>query len=74
MSSSSASPTSPSDGLDSECPTQLVEESPFFKMAEEFKPQMVPAACCKMSEDSQDSHQGQESSHSRLHFDHETNV
>ena len=65
MSSSSASPSSPSDGHESERPPQLVDESPFFKMAEEFKPQMVPATCCKMSEDSQDSHQGQDSSHSR---------
>ena len=65
MSSSSAFPSSPSVGNYSERPLQSVEESPFFKMAEEFKPKMVPTTCCKMSEDSQDSHQGQDSSHSR---------
>ena len=65
----SANSASASDGPESGRSNQLAEESPFFKMAEEFKPQLVPALCCKMSEDSQDSHQGPESSHSRWHVD-----
>ena len=69
MSSSSTSPTSPSDDHDCQQLAEAVDQSPFFKMAEEFKPQlvqMVPTtAYSKMSEDSQDSSQGQGSSHSR---------
>ena len=68
MSSStrSTSPTSPSDDHDCQLLAEAVDQSPFFKMAEEFKPQMVTTtACSKMSEDSQDSSQGQGSSHSR---------
>ena len=61
MSSSSASPCEENE---SGPPSQLAVK---FKMVEEFKPQMVPASasCCKMSEDSQDSHLGHESSQSR---------
>jgi len=60
MSSSSASPCEENE---SGPPSQLAVK---FKMVEEFKPQMVPASasCCKMSEDSQDSHLGHESSQS----------
>ena len=69
MSSSSTSPTSPSDDDDCQQLAEAVDQSPFFKMAEEFKPQMVQmvptTAYSKMSEDSQDSSQGQDSSHSR---------
>ena len=69
MSPSSISPTSPSDDHDGQQLAEAVDQSPFFKMAEEFKPQMVQmvttTACSKMSEDSQDSSQGQGSSHSR---------
>ena len=69
MSSSSTSPTSPRDDDDCQQLSEAVDQSPFFKMAEEFKPQMVQmvptTAYSKMSEDSQDSSQGQGSSHSR---------
>ena len=69
MSSSSTSLATPSDGQGGQQPVEGVDQSPFFKMAEEFKPQMVQmvttTACSKMSEDSQDSSQGQGSSHSR---------
>ena len=69
MSSSSSCPTSPRDDDDCQQLAEAVNRSPFFKMAEEFKPQMVQmlptTACSKMSEDSQDSSQGQGSSHSR---------
>ena len=75
MSSSSTSLATPSDGQGGQQPVEGVDQSPFFKMAEEFKPQMAPTTttttCSKMSEDSQDSSQGQESGNSRyLTHDH----
>ena len=69
MSSSSLSPTSLSEDHDGQQLAEAVDQSPICKMAEEFKQQMVQmvptTACSKMSEDSQDSSQGQGSSHSR---------
>ena len=75
MSSSSTSLATPSDGQGGQQPVEAVDQSPFFKIAEEFKPQMAPTTttttCSKMSEDSQDSSQGQESGNYRyLPHDH----
>ena len=67
--------TSPRDDDDCQQLAEAVNQSPFFKMAEEFKPQMVQmvptTACSKMYEDSQDSSQGQGSSYSRCLMNHD---